>query len=223
MKNDSILVIKFEVESQTIANSSSDEFSNKFNYGNYLKLIHLMCKAIYLNKSQIERMIPKQTNDGVEYLCIAIVDCDSIQHGHICQYMRRSIENGRFIKKFTKIYKIKDECQIPIDKITQIRIKDTTNSNQVSNDFEDIASLIMTRVGSVSHKQPSLSATSRDSDGRDSDHDINIDPRVASSGSDSDHDDESSKSSKCNKLTEISTYTCSYTDTYTNNLICCQC
>ena len=107
----SVMIFKFTLKSQKIANMSSGEFSQKVMYSNRRKLSHLVSKMLHINKRQIETMIPTQSNDGAIFSFIVVAD--AIHFGHIGQELNQGVQNETFMAKLQAIYKIKQACNIP--------------------------------------------------------------------------------------------------------------
>ena len=138
LKQGSIMITKFEFESQHIADMIGTTFRDNVVFSHYYKLIHLISKTVHVNAEQVERMIPIQSNNGVRYTFI--IDCHYVHFDHIWDSFYQSICSNTLTKHLqTKIYNIKDQCKIDENKISHLRL--SGSQNDMSNNNSIVSSL----------------------------------------------------------------------------------
>ena len=127
---ESIMVIKFEFETNRISSLSQVKFGQKVIFDHRKDLIHFMSKTIHVNSEQVERLLPTQSNNGAKFTFI--IDSDRIHFDHIWQLFYDSVDSKTFAYYLQKkIFKLKRQCVIDTNKICQLRLNglDAINDN----------------------------------------------------------------------------------------------
>ena len=135
-KEDGLIVIKFDFESAKIANMNGLEFRDKVAFTRNFKLIHLMCKTIHVTRKQVERMMPVQSNQGVKLSFI--IDSDAINFDYIWALIVESVKNGNLRYQLKKVYKVEDNCEVPMEKLLQFRVIDNASDENAALRLETV-------------------------------------------------------------------------------------
>ena len=142
----SAMIIKFPIESKMIADMSFEKFNNTFVYSNKYSIRYLISKTLFVNQKQVEHLIPVHSSNGTVFTLIIV--CDSMHFDRLFQEMKKAVQDENFISKLTKIYKITDQCSIPLDKFGKWVIGSNVNENDNLNDDDMNRQLV--RYGSNS-------------------------------------------------------------------------
>ena len=139
VKNQSIMIIRFFVRSQKIADFGGKAFANKLIFTNKHKLIHLFSKILQLNRVQIERLIPIQSSRGATF--VLIVDAPESRLDSIWDCFDEAVYTGTFSKQLSEIYKLGNECDIPQNTLFHAKLNHRKESNVIDFVVDSAVSL----------------------------------------------------------------------------------
>ena len=106
IKSDNVAIIRFNIESQTIANFTYKKFISKIAY-RPIQFTHCVAKTLQLNKNEVEALMPSQYKSGVIFNFIVEFD-DSSHYLQIEKTIKDLTNINSLINEASKIYNIKD-------------------------------------------------------------------------------------------------------------------
>ena len=139
VKNQSVMIIRFFVRSQKIADLGGKAFANELIFTNKHKLVHLFSKVLQLNRVQIERLIPIQSSCGVTFMLI--IDAAESKFDGIWDCFHQAVYSGTFSKQLSAIYKLGNECDIPQNTLFHAKLNDKKESNVIDFVVDSAVSL----------------------------------------------------------------------------------
>ena len=129
VKQGCVMVIKFDLESQAIADMRYVKFRNEVIFSNFFSLKGAISKMLHVGSEHVERLIPIQSNSGVTL--VFIIDANSMRFNDFWTRFCQNVENNKLVKQLAKIYKINDnECHISVNSMNQLRIYGNKNENE---------------------------------------------------------------------------------------------
>ena len=147
-EHETAMIFKFTLESQMVANIPDKQFSKIFIYANKRAITHLVCKTLFLNKKQVEKLIPMQSVDGVEFRFIVVAD--EIHFERVWKEMTSAVQNEMFIAKLKAIYNITDQCDIPLNTLRKWTLTDNHDKMDIDSNRKTQLVSFMT-IGSLSN------------------------------------------------------------------------
>lgn len=127
-ENGTAIMFKIPFESQMVADMSEKQFCKTFVYAHNRAARYLVSKTIYINKRQVETLIPIQSKDGVIFTFVIVED--KIHFDRMWKEMKTALEKETFIEKIQTIYHITGQCTVSLDKLSKWELESNDNNRQ---------------------------------------------------------------------------------------------